>query len=649
MKSRDQKKGIFSSIVGVFRWFWAPRQNPHAAEDRADQRRREKRRRAAQASAKAPVKSSSKKAVSSAAREQELAYVDKAGNVRLADGGRVVARGSKGSKAGALAEARALYQTRAGTLATLQGQIADPQASVADVEPHVAQLRSDLRDAPGLGDLEALESGFAALVAALETRTQAQWDLKRGIITRLEALSTAAPSGLSTQIEQLGEEWTQSGSAGAVHDTVLERRYAAARETVLKRARMAEDHPEVFIAERQSVLNELVDLMASPDRTNMAAQLAGLQAAWLKAGGTDDEAMNQQFQQMSAAIERDIHALASETQTLRTALEQEARTLEATCDGLAEDGAALTDGRSLRGLSKSVSALERRADGAHRDLTDKLRRRVDDLHWRADREIERRQALVVSLTDSARQSLAKAAQLPAEIATMKEWRGIEDAAKAGMEGAEAAMNQLKGLGRLGAEESSRISADLRTARKALNEARKAFFETLDESRESNSFRKRALLDRLSHPPVGATVKELDTHVDQVMADWKQAGSAGRDTDQALWAEFQDVRTGIRKLRDEASAAERDDFGARLAESFTRKRELAYTIEDEIRMGRLVLENQSDAKFEKELRRKERRLESLQKDLSDIQRKLKKLSNAKSKAGSEPPKVEGPAQATDHAA
>jgi len=51
------------------------------------------------------------------------------------------------------------------------------------------------------------------------------------------------------------------------------------------------------------------------------------------------------------------------------------------------------------------------------------------------------------------------------------------------------------------------------------------------------------------------------------------------------------------------------------------------------MGRLVLENQKDAKFEKELRRKERRLEDIRKDLSDIQRKLSKLS--KPRAGAAP--------------
>ena len=145
--------------------------------------------------------------------------------------------------------------------------------------------------------------------------------------------------------------------------------------------------------------------------------------------------------------------------------------------------------------------------------------------------------------------------------------------------------------------------------------------------------------------MGATVKELDEHVDAVMADWKQAGSAGRDTDQALWAEFQDMRAGIRSLRDEAAAAERDDFGARLAEAFTRKRELSYTLEDEIRIGKLVLENTKDAKFEKELKRKERRLVDLRKDLSDIQRKLSKLSKTKAPSAAEA-KSEQP---TDHAA
>ena len=211
---------------------------------------------------------------------------------------------------------------------------------------------------------------------------------------------------------------------------------------------------------------------------------------------------------------------------------------------------------------------------------------------------------------------------------------VEDGAKAGLEQAEKAVGSLKDLGRVARSEVEGLSNDLRGARKALNEARKSFFETLDENRETIGYKKRALLDRLSFPPVGASTKELDQHVDAVMADWKAAGSAGRDQDQALWEEFQEIRGRLRGLREEASAAERDDYGARLADAFTRKRELSYTIEDEIRMGRLVLEKQKDPKFEKELRRKERRLEDLRKDLSDIQRKLGKISKSKAERSPE---------------
>ena len=63
------------------------------------------------------------------------------------------------------------------------------------------------------------------------------------------------------------------------------------------------------------------------------------------------------------------------------------------------------------------------------------------------------------------------------------------------------------------------------------------------------------------------------------------------------------------------------------------------------MGKLVLENQKDPKFEKELKRKERRLADLRKDLSDIQRKLAKLSKIKAPESSDT-KTQQP---TDHAA
>jgi len=644
VKSKEPKRGILSALSVALRWFWAPRKNPHAEEERADQRRREKRRRAAQTSSPATKARASKKAVK-APNEPDFAYVDKAGNVRLTDGGRTVARASKGSKSAALAEAAALYDVRCREVEALLDRLASTDSSVADLEPRVAQLKTDIRDAPGLGDLDALDLAFNALSGALETRAQEQWNRKRSIIAGLEALTKTAPSEVQQQTDQLSDEWAQAGSAGAVHDTVLERRYSAALEAAITRARLATDQPELYDAERQSVLNALIDLMASADRKSMGPRLDDLRSAWLEAGGSDDSVLHQQFTQMTAAIEHDIRSLESEKQDFRTALEQDATGLDEALDALIDDANALAEGRTLRALSKSLSAMEAKAAGSNRDLTDRLRRRVDELHWRADREVEKRRALVFTLAESARESLDSATHDPAQITSLKDWRRIEDATKSGLDSAQQALSKLKALGRIAADESASISTDLRSARKAFSDARKAFFETLDESRETNAFRKRALLDRLSHPPLGATVKELDTHVDQIMDEWKQAGSAGRDVDQTLWSDFQDLRAGIRGLRDEAAAAERDDFGARLAEAFTRKRELSYTIEDEIRMGKLVLEQKGDPKFEKELRRKERRLEGLRKDLSDIQRKLAKLSKTKNAA----PSGQELEQPSDHAA
>lgn len=622
MKSRDSSRGVFSPISAAWRWLWAPRKNPHAAEERENQRRREKRRRSTATAAASKTRITTKP--KTAAQTTELAYVDKSGNVRLTDGGRVVARAGKGSKAAALADAKALYEQRLSELSSLETAMNAPEALVFELEGKVARLKNEIRNTPGLGDLEDLESRFSDLETALEDRTQEQWNHKRDIIARMEALSKAAPKGLEVQINELSAAWSRSGSAGAVHDTVLERRYVAALEAANVRKKMAEEQPEIFAAERQAVLDELIDLMSSAERQHMQPKLQALRMAWAEAGGSDEPDLNQQFTSMAAAIEKDIQTLVAETQDLRAEMEREATSLELAFDELNNDTDALTDGRALRTLSKTVSALESRTAGSNRDITDKLRRRIDELQWRADREVEKRRSQIAELAEEARGYLQQARQVPAQIGTLKEWRSVEDMAKAGVAGAETALARLKELGRLASDEAGKVSNDLRDSRKALNEARKAFFETLDESRETNNFRKRALLDRLSHPPIGASVKELDEHVDAVMADWKQTGSAGRDADQALWAEFQDVRSGIRSLRDDASAAERDDFGARLAEAFSRKRELSYAIEDEIRMGRLILENKKDPKFEKELQRKERRLNDLRKDLSDIQRKLSKL-------------------------
>ena len=54
MKSRDSKRGVFAPVTAVWRWLWAPRKNPHAVEERADQRRRDKRRRGTSNPARMP-------------------------------------------------------------------------------------------------------------------------------------------------------------------------------------------------------------------------------------------------------------------------------------------------------------------------------------------------------------------------------------------------------------------------------------------------------------------------------------------------------------------------------------------------------------------------------------------------------------------
>ena len=105
-----------------------------------------------------------------------------------------MARASKGSKSAALAEAAALYDVRCREVEALLDRLASTDSSVADLEPRVAQLKTDIRDAPGLGDLDALDLAFNALSGALETRAQEQWNRKRSIIAGLEALTKIAPS-----------------------------------------------------------------------------------------------------------------------------------------------------------------------------------------------------------------------------------------------------------------------------------------------------------------------------------------------------------------------------------------------------------------------------------------------------------------------
>ena len=138
MKSRDSSRGIFSPITAAWRWLWAPRKNPHAAEERENQRRREKRRRSSATAAATKTRVSTKP--NTAPQTTELAYVDKSGKVRLTEGGRVVARANKGSKAAALTDAKALFELRAAELSALEAVLNAPDALISELEGSVAMI-----------------------------------------------------------------------------------------------------------------------------------------------------------------------------------------------------------------------------------------------------------------------------------------------------------------------------------------------------------------------------------------------------------------------------------------------------------------------------------------------------------------------------
>ena len=71
------------------------------------------------------------------------------------------------------------------------------------------------------------------------------WTAKREIISELEGLIGAAPSTLAASIPKLSDKWKNSGSAGAVHDTVLEKRFEAALEAATKRKVLVEENPDL--------------------------------------------------------------------------------------------------------------------------------------------------------------------------------------------------------------------------------------------------------------------------------------------------------------------------------------------------------------------------------------------------------------------
>ncbi|MEU9302256.1 DUF349 domain-containing protein [Streptomyces sp. NPDC048269] len=231
--------------------------------------------------------------------------------------------------------------------------------------------------------------------------------------------------------------------------------------------------------------------------------------------------------------------------------------------GLLEKRVRTTD-LSAKDAQTAIDHLRTQVDEHHAvgDL-DALRVRLDKLVATVESRREERKAQKAKQTDEARAAKDALVVEAEELAQSDQWRSAGERLR-------ALVDIWKGLPRLDRKSDDELWHRFSHARSAFSKRRKAHFASLDAQREDARKVKEKLVaeaESLSKStdwgPTAARYREL-------MADWKAAGRAQRESEDDLWNRFRGAQDVFFAARSEVFA-ERD---AEQVENLKLKEELA---------------------------------------------------------------------------
>ena len=144
---------------------------------------------------------------------------------------------------------------------------------------------------------------------------------------------------------------------------------------------------------------------------------------------------------------------------------------------------------------------------------------------------------VVSVEESKKALIAKAKEILNEKSFKK---------------ATAAMNELmdewKGSGSAGKETDDALWGEFKAVRDEFFNNRRAYYDNLTEGFKKAKEAKEALIEKAKEVNAMESIKEAGNAMNQLMDEWKKAGSAGRENEDALWNAFNAERKAFFKKR-----------------------------------------------------------------------------------------------------
>lgn len=223
----------------------------------------------------------------------------------------------------------------------------------------------------------------------------------------------------------------------------------------------------------------------------------------------------------------------------------------------------------LRGGSVSAadarSALQRlraavREANAVGDL-DALRTRLDELGTVVDQQREQARSHRAEELARAREAKTELVSEAERIAGGQEWR-------AGPEQLRALVERWKALPRLDKRADDELWQRFSTARSSFSKHRRAHHSELDRQRAETRERKEALVTEAEGLQGSTAWGPTAGRFRDLMTQWKAAGRASREEDDALWGRFRAAQDAFFAARNavfaERNSAERDNLSAKEA-------------------------------------------------------------------------------------
>src|SRR6266536_6099559 len=306
--------------------------------------------------------------------------------VRTADGERAVGSWQAGDAEAGLAYYMRHYDDLATEVTLLEQRLASGAADPASTRTHATELKDQLPTAAAVGDLAALDTRLAALIAAAEekiganaaAREQARAEAlaaKEALVVEAEKIAESATSWKASgdRLRAIVDEWKQIKGIDRKTDDALWKRFAAARDAFGKRRGQ---HFAQLDAERgaarhakEKLIERAEELAQSSDWKDTAAAMRDLMAEWKAAGRAGRDVEEQLWKRFRAAQDA-FFARRSETFGERDAEQVDNQRKKETIIAEAE----ALDLRDPKAAQAALRALQSRYDGIGHVPRDAMRR-----------------------------------------------------------------------------------------------------------------------------------------------------------------------------------------------------------------------------------------------------------------------------------